>query len=38
MAREHDAALLVGYAGASVAGCFAAVYLATAVTRRVRVR
>jgi CrcB protein len=38
MAREHDVALLVGYASASVAGCFVAVYLATAATRRVRVR
>jgi hypothetical protein len=38
MAREHDVGLLVAYTGASLVGCFAAVYLATATTRRVRVR
>jgi CrcB protein len=38
MARDGDRLLLAGYAAASVAACFAAVYLATALTRRVRLR
>jgi fluoride exporter len=38
MARSGDGALLVGYAAASVAACFAAVYVATALTRRTRLR
>ena len=36
MAREGNVGLLVAYALASTAACFAAVYLATALTRRVR--
>ena len=38
MAREHDVALLAAYAAVSIASCFAALYLATALTRRVKMR
>jgi CrcB protein len=36
MARSGDVALLAGYAVTSVAVCFSAVYLASALTRRTR--
>ena len=36
MARHDRAVLFVGYAAASMAGCFAAVHVASALTRRAR--
>jgi fluoride exporter len=38
MIQAHDWGLAVGYAAASVAAGYAAIYLATAMVRRVRVR
>jgi CrcB protein len=38
MIQAHDWSLAVGYAAASVAAGYAAIYLATAMVRRVRVR
>jgi CrcB protein len=38
MARENNLGLLFAYGIASVTACFAAAYLATALTRRVSLR
>jgi CrcB protein len=38
MIQAHDWGLAIGYAAASIAGGYAAIHLATAIVRRVRVR